>query len=113
MALIHWLGALLLGTLTAKTQSSLSLEHCASPWWGWGEHMAIYVLALKAATQQRYTSSLLTFHYPKKVTCFHSYSKVREEKSHVGKYKDQRNVHVSWEENWKYLMGNTNDDHTS
>lgn len=67
MALIHWLGALLHGILTAKTQSSLYLEHCPSPWWGWGEHMTTYVLAFKAATQKRYTSLLLTFHCPKEV----------------------------------------------
>ena len=51
---------------------------------GWGEHTAVYVLALRASSQKRCTSFLLTFHCPKKVTHVHSWSKVREEKSHTG-----------------------------
>ena len=133
-----------------------------------GEHMAVYVLALKASAQKRSTSFLLTFHCPKKVTCFHSCSNVREEKSHTGRrrcgfdpelgrltaggngnslqysclessmdrgawwatvhgvtksltklspyarHREGRRPQkclCSWEENGKYLMGNTDDDH--
>lgn len=55
-----------------------------------------------------------TLHFCSRFTVLKkSHASTHSQRSGKRNHKDQRNVHVSWEENWKYLMGNTNDDHTS